>query len=136
MAEIDPLDRLVQLARQEEPPPCGEADAAMNRIRALRGVRPAARLAGWKRPALVLAAAAAVAIIAVLLAVRTGKVAPAPGTGGDRDIVVRTPVQSSTNPATSASDLVPALDILGSMETEVDQLMSSAQSQQSATAKS
>jgi hypothetical protein len=108
MAEIDPLDRLVRLARQEEPPPCGEAAATMDRIRALRGVEPAARFTHWKRAAVILAAAAA-AVVAVVILPRGTRNAP--------------PVVAN---ADVTEYVVPTLDILGSLEKEVNQLLSGA----------
>jgi len=108
MAGVDPLDRLVQLARQEEPPPCGEAAATMRRIRALGGVKPVARFTHWQRAAVILAAAVA-AVVAVVVLPR-----------GPR----------STPPVAANADVteytVPTLDILGSFEKEVNQLLNGA----------
>ena len=107
MAEIDPLDRLARLARQEEPPPCSEAAATMLRVRAAGAPRPAVRSPHWRRTAVILAAAAAV--VAVVILPRGTRNAP--------------PVVAN---ADVTEYVVPTLDILGSLEKEVNQLLSGA----------
>ena len=134
MAAIDPLDRLVQLARQEEPPPCGETVATMRRIRALRGTKPAAGFPYWKYAAMILAGSAAAAVVLVLLAgrARNGPSEPA-GAKNIAEVQVQRPALNDLTANQSA--IVPALDILGSLENEVNQLIGSAQSQRSAVTK-
>jgi len=134
MAAIDPLDRLVQLARQEEPPPCGETAVTMRRIRALRGTKPAADCPYWKYAAMILAGSAAAAVVLVLLAgrARNGPSEPA-GAGNIVKVKVQRP--ASNDSAANLSAIVPALDILGSLENEVNQLIGSVQSQRSAATK-
>ncbi len=137
MAELDPLDRLVCQARQEVPPPCSEADAAMHRVRAAGAPRAAQGRGRWRVAAALLAASAAAA--AVLLVARAFN-SPEEPAAPRRTVEVRMPSPElhakTESPAEDATALVPALDILGSIDREIDQLMDRTDSSQNVKAKS
>jgi hypothetical protein len=126
MAQIDPFERLVELARQE-PPPSWEATAeTMRRVRAAGRPRPAAFLLGWRRSAAILAASAAAAVLAATLAGRDA-----------RTSTPKEPAQAvdTASASASAGEVVPTLDILGGLESEVNQLMGGAQPSRSTVVK-
>jgi hypothetical protein len=134
MAEIEPLDRLVRLARQEEPPPGSDAAAGiLRRVRAAGRPRPAAGTRRWMVAAAVLAASAAAA--AVLLALLIGR-AQGPSAKPDRGPgVVKAPATGQGSAASELETVVPALDILGGLESEVNQLMGSSEPQRNPVVK-
>ncbi len=137
MAEIDRLEQLVRLARREEPPACDLAAATMKKVRAAGRPRPEPAEARWGRMALLLAASTAAAVLAIvlLLAARDGSRAGGPGAPGNvvergtPKPVLSAPSAPSAASASAASvefgSVAPALDILGTLESEVDQMMGS-----------
>jgi hypothetical protein len=133
MAELEPLDRLVRLAREEAPPPCEAAAETMARVRAAGKPWAASGFSGPRRAAAILAASAAAVALAVLLAGGTQRPAtPATGPGGVAEGGLEEPAPVST---ASTGIVVPTLDILGTIESEVNQLMGGAQPPHSAVIK-
>ncbi|HOX08091.1 MAG TPA: hypothetical protein PK280_16970 [Planctomycetota bacterium] len=127
MAEIDKLERLARLAREEASPdlPDDMAEKAMLRVRAAGRPRPAAPALRWR----LVAAAACAAVLALAAALAWPEHRPARSPAGDED---RTP---TINVAADRDVMVPPLEILESLETEVNQLMGSVDSRRAPAAR-
>jgi hypothetical protein len=156
MAEVDPLDELARLARQEDGPPCDVAEATMRKVRAARRPHLVHTFWYWK-PAVAFAAAAALAAIILLPGPKSGPPLN-PLAAQDigkaycaeldrvRDTLLKGAASSQADLASTvaakpeleraqagpapreadAAEYIAPLDLLGSLQEEVKQLMKNA----------